>query len=68
MKTRDGGRKVKVTRLGRETATLENLQLEGTQRIYTTMCFMNCCVQQNVLNVFVQLLCKLTSVVVLLCL
>jgi hypothetical protein len=51
MKTHDRGRKVKGTRLAREMATLANLQLHDTHRIYTTMCFMNWCVHQNVLNV-----------------
>ena len=66
MKSRDGVRRVKG---GRETATLANLQLHGTRRIDTAMCFMKCCVHQNVLNVYAQQLCTLISVAVsLLCL
>jgi len=66
MKSCDRGRMEKGARLRRETATLANLQLHGTQRINTAICFMKCCVHQNVLNVYIQELCKLTSVVVLL--
>jgi hypothetical protein len=59
---------VEGTVVARRMATLANVQLHGTHCIYRAMCFSNCCVHTNVLNVYVQVLRKLTSVVVLLCL
>ena len=68
MKTREVYRMVDGTVVGRMTATLANVQLHGTQCVYSSMCFTNCCVHNNVLNVYTQVLRQLTSVAVLLCL
>jgi hypothetical protein len=51
--------------LARRMTTLASQQLHGTQCIYTAMCFTNCCVHPKVLNVYVKVLRKLTSVAVL---
>ena len=66
MNTREVYRMVDGTVVGRRTATLTNVQLHGTQCVYSAMCFTNCCVHTNVLNVYTQVLRKLTSVAVLL--
>jgi len=66
MKTREVYRIAEGAVVARRTATLANQQLHVTQCIYSAMCFTNCCVHTNVLNVYVQVLRKLTSVGVLL--
>jgi len=60
MKTLEVYRMVEAPVVARRTANLANLQLHGTQCVYTAMCFTNCCVHTNVLNVYVQVLRKLT--------
>jgi hypothetical protein len=62
LKTREVYRMVECTVVARKKATLENQQLHGTQCIYSAMCFTNCCVHTDVLNVYVQVLRKLISV------
>ena len=68
MKTHEVYGMVESTVVGRKTATLASVQLNGTQCIYSAMCFTNCFVHTNVLSVYVEVLRKLTSVAVLLCL
>ena len=68
MKTRELYRMVDAPVVARRTATLANLQLNGIQCTYSAMCFTNCFVHTNVLNVYIQVLRKMTSVGVLLCL
>ena len=63
MKTRDRGRKVKDDRLGRETATLANLQLHGTHNLHCNVLHELLCSPERVKCVCtVQVSCKLTSV------
>jgi hypothetical protein len=68
MKTREVYRIAEGPVVTRRTATLANLQLHDTQCIYIAMCFIICCVHTKMLNVYVQVLRKLTSFAVLLCL
>ena len=68
MKTLEVYKMLEVTVVGRRTATLGNVLLHITQCVYSAMCFTNCCVHANVLNVHTQVLKKLTSIAVLLCL
>jgi len=48
--------------IARRTATLPNPKLRDTQLIYTTLCFTNCCVHPNVLNLYAQVLAKPTDI------
>ena len=47
-------RMVDVPVVASRTATLANLQLNGIQCTYSAMCFTDCCVHTNVLNVHIQ--------------
>ena len=54
MNTCEVYRMVEASVVAKRTATLGNLQLHGTQCIYTAMCITNCCVRTIVFNVYIK--------------